>query len=137
MGPVRKNPFRIPVITKAEQAILTMAHQAGRRVVDLEKAEDLIRVNADRGRLKRWLRNAPRPCHFDLNEIRRLRERIEGAPRVGMTGSTPLEIQVSRCRGPLTKRKKSYAKPRLGSSMIGTCLAQRLCSVARCSRQSG
>lgn len=40
-------------------------------------------------------------------------------------------------RGQLTKREKSYAKPRQAFAAAGTCLARPACSGARCSRRSG
>jgi hypothetical protein len=42
-----------------------------------------------------------------------------------------------RRRGLLTKRKKSYAKPRRAPVAAGICPARRVCSAARCSRRSG
>jgi hypothetical protein len=39
--------------------------------------------------------------------------------------------------GQLTKRKKSYVKPRLPSEAVGTCLDRPVCSETKCSRLSG
>ena len=98
MGRVRKKDLRVPVFPEEEQAIVAKARQAGmsvamylrsvaqgypiKSVVDLEKIEDLIRINADLGRLggllKLWLSDDPRLRHFGSKEIRLLLDQIDG-----------------------------------------------------------
>ena len=97
MGRVRKKDLRVPVFPEEEEAIAQNARQAGmsvatylrsvghgypiKSVVDHEKVEDLLRVNADLGRLggllKLWLTDDSRTRHFGPKEIRLLLGRIE------------------------------------------------------------
>ncbi|MFC4161921.1 helix-turn-helix domain-containing protein [Chitinimonas lacunae] len=67
--------------------------------------------------------------------------RIDARPWPKLHPERGLWLIVCTCLGwywgQLTKRKKSYAKPRLVFVAAGICLAQPACSAARCSRRSG
>lgn len=105
MGRVRKKDLRVPVFPEEEQAIRDKARQAGmsvamylrsvaqgypiKSVVDLDKVDDLMQLNADLGRLggllKLWLTDDRRLGHFGPKEIRLL---------LGQIGDTRRKIDL-------------------------------------------